>query len=111
MAAIALGAALDRHGAATADTARDYYQAVAELVAVPWQFAVGGDFAHPETTGPRPPSNRLTNWYVKRLTIAAQTRPQLTRAFSEVQQLLAPPKVLFRPSAIAASLLHGGRKS
>jgi len=111
MEAVVLGATLDRHSAATADTARDYYRAAAKLIAVPWQFAVGGDFAYPETEGRRPRASWLTNWYVKRLATAAQTRPQLNRTFYEVQQLLAPPKVLFRPSVVAVSLLFGGRKS
>jgi 2-polyprenyl-6-methoxyphenol hydroxylase-like FAD-dependent oxidoreductase len=111
MEAVALGAALDRHGAATADTARDYYRAAAELIAVPWQFAVGADFAYPETAGPRPRGVRFTNWYAKRLDFAAQARPELNRTFVRVQQLLDPPRELFRPSVVAKVLRYGGRRA
>ena len=59
---VALGAALDRHdGEATPAMARDYYAAATTIVATPWQFAVGGDFAYPETTGPRPRGIGLRN--------------------------------------------------
>lgn len=105
MEAVALGTTLERHGAATAETAADYYRATAELLAVPWQFAAGGDFAYPQTSGPRPRGNRLTNWYVRRLITVAQSVPELNRAFYEVQHLVAPPKRLLRPSVVAKVLL------
>jgi 2-polyprenyl-6-methoxyphenol hydroxylase-like FAD-dependent oxidoreductase len=111
MEAVALGAALDRHGAATADTARDYYRSAADLIAVPWQFAVGADFAYPETAGPRPRGVRFTNWYSKRLELASRTLPELNRTFIRVQQLLDPPKELFRPAVVAKVLRYGGRRA
>jgi 2-polyprenyl-6-methoxyphenol hydroxylase-like FAD-dependent oxidoreductase len=108
MEGIALGAALDRHGSASADMARAYYRAAGEIIATPWQFAVGGDFVYPQTTGPWPRGIRLRNWYSRRMSIASQRDPDLNRFFVEVQQRLAPPKVLFRPSIVAKVLLRGG---
>ena len=105
MAAGALGSALDRHGgAATAALARDYYQAAARLLAMPWQFAVGGDFAFPETTGPRPRGIALSNWYARRIGLAAQVAPDVNTTFFRVQQLLVPPSVLLRPAFMARVL-------
>jgi 2-polyprenyl-6-methoxyphenol hydroxylase-like FAD-dependent oxidoreductase len=104
MAAGALGAALDRHGTATVEAARDYYRAAAGLIATPWRFAVGGDFAIPKTTGPRPRGVTLSNWYARRLALASQVAPDINATFLSVQQLIDPPSVLFRPGLIARVL-------
>jgi 2-polyprenyl-6-methoxyphenol hydroxylase-like FAD-dependent oxidoreductase len=105
MAAGALGSALDRHGgAATAALARDYYRAAARLLAMPWQFAVGGDFAFPQTTGPRPRGIALSNWYARRIGLASQVAPDVNTTFLRVQQLLVPPSVLLRPAFMARAL-------
>ena len=106
MQAGALGATLDRHGDPTAEMARDYYRAAARLIATPWQFAVGGDFAFPATTGPRPRGNSLSNWYARRMALASQVAPDINIAFFRVQQLIDPPSVLFRPRFVARVLRH-----
>jgi 2-polyprenyl-6-methoxyphenol hydroxylase-like FAD-dependent oxidoreductase len=100
-AAVALGETLDRHGSVTAASARDHYRAAAALIAVPWRFAVGNDFAYPETTGPRPRGVHLTNWLSRRITVASQVSPELSRIYLDVQQLLAPPSALLRPAVLA----------
>ncbi|MGW4942426.1 FAD-dependent oxidoreductase [Actinoplanes sp. NPDC004185] len=110
MAAGALGETLDRHGAATTAAAREYYRTAAELIAVPWRFAVGNDFAYPQTAGPRPPGVRLTNWYSKRLAVASQSSAELSRIYLGVQQLLMPPSELLRPGVVIQALRHGGRR-
>jgi 2-polyprenyl-6-methoxyphenol hydroxylase-like FAD-dependent oxidoreductase len=104
LAAVALGETLDRHGSTTAAAVRDHYRATAALIAVPWRFAVGNDFAYPETSGPRPRGVRLTNWYGRRVALASQVSPELSRAYFDVQQLLAPPSALLRPAVIAKVL-------
>jgi 2-polyprenyl-6-methoxyphenol hydroxylase-like FAD-dependent oxidoreductase len=105
MAAGALGSALDRHGgAATAALARDYYRAAAGLIATPWQFAVGGDFAFPQTTGPRPRGVALSNWHARRIGLASPVAPDVNTTFFRVQQLLVPPSVLLRPAFMARVL-------
>ena len=108
--ATALGEALDRHQrTADAGTARDYYAAAAKIVGVPWQFATGGDFNYPETTGPRPRGTGLRNWYARRIAYASQIDPSVNQAFAEVQHLVSPPSILTRP-AFVARVLRQARK-
>jgi 2-polyprenyl-6-methoxyphenol hydroxylase-like FAD-dependent oxidoreductase len=102
--ALALGAALDRHGAPTAGMVRDFYRAAAAAMATPWSFAVGADFAYPETVGARPLGTTAFNWYSQRIGIAVQHSVDVRRAFSNVQQLVAPPSVFFRPAMVAKVL-------
>jgi 2-polyprenyl-6-methoxyphenol hydroxylase-like FAD-dependent oxidoreductase len=98
LSAVALGGALDRHDRrATTAMARDFYARVAGIVQTPWQFAVGGDFVYPQTTGPRPRAIRLRNWYSRRIAYASQVDADINRAFTRVQHLVDPPSVLMRP--------------
>ena len=103
--ATALGAALDAHGREpTVSMARDYYAAADAVIATPWQFAVGGDFAFPETTGPRPRGIAARNWYARQISLASQVDPEINRTFTSVQQLITPPSVLTRPRFVARVL-------
>jgi 2-polyprenyl-6-methoxyphenol hydroxylase-like FAD-dependent oxidoreductase len=112
MEATALGAALDRHaGEPTAEMARDYYAATAEIVATPWQFAVGGDFVYPETTGPRPRGVAARNWYARQIALASQIDPEVNATFVGVQQLLPPPSVLTEPRFVARVLRLAGKRA
>lgn len=95
--AVALGGL----GDASAASVRAFYRTAADLIATPWQFAVGGDFAYPQTTGPRPRGIRLSNWYAKRIALAAQVNPEVNATFLSVQQLLTPPGALFTPAMMA----------
>ncbi|MGK5681110.1 FAD-dependent oxidoreductase [Actinoplanes sp. URMC 104] len=110
LSAGALGVALDNHRrrAGTA-MVRDYYAAVARIVATPWQFAVGGDFAYPQTVGPRPRGMKLRHWYSRRIAYASQIDSGVNRVYMRVQQLLDPPSVLTRP-AFAVRVLRMARK-
>ncbi len=112
--ASALGAALDQHERRTTSAmVSDYYAAAAVVVETPWQFAVGGDFVYPQTTGPRPRGIGLRNWYSRRIAYASQIDSEINRAFVRVQQLIDPPSVLTRPAFVARVLrmarkrLHG----
>jgi hypothetical protein len=80
------------------------------VIATPWQFAVGGDFAHPETTGPRPRGIAVSNWYARRMSLASKRDPGINRTFVAVQQLVEPPSVLFRPALIAKVLRQSRRR-
>jgi 2-polyprenyl-6-methoxyphenol hydroxylase-like FAD-dependent oxidoreductase len=104
MEASALAAALDRHGSAAPDMARDYYGAAAALIATPWQFAVGGDFCYPQTDGPKPRGIAVSNWFARRIALASQIAPDVNTTFYRVQQLIDPPSVLFRPRFAARVL-------
>ncbi|WP_203907093.1 FAD-dependent oxidoreductase [Rhizocola hellebori] len=106
--ALALGRMLDKHSSADAAMARDYYREVGSILATPWRFAAGGDFAFPETQGPRPPGIALLNRYSRRVQLAARYDPVVRRVFSSVQHLVIPPSALFQPS-IVAKVVRGSR--
>jgi 2-polyprenyl-6-methoxyphenol hydroxylase-like FAD-dependent oxidoreductase len=106
-----LGAALDAHGRrAGPETARQYYAAAAKIVETPWQFAVGGDFNYPETTGPRPRGIALRNWFARRIAYASQVDPEVNATFASVQHLVTPPEVLFRPRFVVRVLRQARKR-
>lgn len=88
----------------------EFYRRVAANLKVPWSFAVGGDFAFPETTGPRPSGGKLLRGYARRLQMASREDPEVRRAFTSVQHLIEPPTILFRPS-VALRVIRAGRHS
>jgi 2-polyprenyl-6-methoxyphenol hydroxylase-like FAD-dependent oxidoreductase len=106
--ASALGTALDQYDRVS--FARHYYAAVAEIVAIPWGFAVGGDFSYPETTGPRPRGIAARNWYSRRIALASQIDPELNETFIGVQQLLTPPSALLEPRYVLRVLRQSRRR-
>jgi hypothetical protein len=81
------------------------------VIVTPWRFAVGGDFAYPQTTGPRPRGVTLTNWYGRRIALASQVDPEISSTFMRVQHLVTPPEVLFRPRMIARVLRLAGTRA
>jgi 2-polyprenyl-6-methoxyphenol hydroxylase-like FAD-dependent oxidoreductase len=109
MEAVVLGRLLDRYGEASGPMAREYYREAARVLAVPWRFAVGADFAYPETVGPRPRGMGLLNRYSTRLQRTAQRDPVVRRTFTSVQQLVAPPSALFAPRIVARVMKGGPR--
>lgn len=104
MDALALGRVLDRHGSTEPAMVTEFYREVTRVLATPWRFAVGGDFAFPETTGPKPPAIGLINGYSRRVQLAAKVDPVVRKAFNAVQHLIEPPGLLFRPSIMARVL-------
>ncbi len=96
----ALGRQLDAHRAPTAALAADYYAETAHILATPWGFAAGGDFAYPQTQGERPRGIALRNRYSRRIQLAAQVDPEIRRIFTAVQHLLTPPGILRKPAMI-----------
>jgi 2-polyprenyl-6-methoxyphenol hydroxylase-like FAD-dependent oxidoreductase len=109
MEAVVLGRLLDRYGEASGPMAREYYREVAKVLAVPWRFAVGADFAYPETVGPRPAGMALLNRYSTRLQRTARADPVVRRTFTAVQQLVTPPRALFTPRIVARVMKGGPR--
>src|SRR5262249_15458813 len=65
--AVELGTLLDKHSGVTGALSAEYYRVAARIVATPWQFAAGGDFAYPQTTGRRPFGIGLLNAYSRRI--------------------------------------------
>jgi 2-polyprenyl-6-methoxyphenol hydroxylase-like FAD-dependent oxidoreductase len=107
--AVALGTALEQHGRATEAMVRDYYRAAAAIVATPWQLAIDGDFAYPETTGPRPRGVGFRNWYAQRVALASQVVPELKPTFFGALQLVVPSSRLLQPRVVTQALLRGRR--
>jgi hypothetical protein len=97
MQAEALGTSLDRSGAVDRRFARRYFKAASKVVAVPWSIAVGGDFAYPDTTGPKPAGTDLLNRYMERINIAAQHDDLVALRFNEVAALVRRPESLLAP--------------
>jgi len=79
---------------------RRFFRASAKKVRVAWQTAVGSDLALPEVVGRTPPSTRITNRYLDRVMIAAETDPLVAAQFMRVIGMLDPPARLLRPSIV-----------
>ncbi|WP_255152347.1 FAD-dependent oxidoreductase [Halorarius halobius] len=77
-----------------------FFDRAAELVDTVWRLVVGGDFAFPATTGPKPAGTDLANWYVRRLLRRAHTDPVVSEAFARVTRLERPPETLVRPGVV-----------
>ncbi len=107
--AIALGRMVDKHGQATAAMARDFYRRVGAILGTPWRFAAGGDFAFPETRGPKPKGIDLLNGYSRRVQLASKADPEVRRTFTAVQHLVQPPAALFKPAMIRRVLRGSAR--
>ncbi len=101
--ALTLGTLLDAHGLSP-DLPRRAATAFSRIVDTPWQIAVGADLAYAQTTGRRTPLTRLANAYGTRVLRATTIDPAVGYAMFEVQNLLAPPSRLTRPTIIARTL-------
>ena len=97
----ALARVLDGHGRATAGMVRDFYRTAAEIISIPWQAAIGGDFDYPETLGEKPPAAELFGRYSMEVQRAAQVSGEVRKLLLEIQHLLTPPTALWRPSVVA----------
>ena len=97
MEANALLACLDK---GSAGLSRRFFKAMAKVVDVPWQLAVGADLAHPKVEGQRPAPVRFINWYVAKLYRAGEADSWLAERFLMVANLLRPPVSLFAPGVL-----------
>jgi 2-polyprenyl-6-methoxyphenol hydroxylase-like FAD-dependent oxidoreductase len=104
MEALALGQVLGRHPDTSAAMTRDFYRATARVLATPWQFATGGDFAYPETVGRRSHGTDLMNRYARQIQLASQVSPEVGETFLSVQHLVTPPRALFMPLMVGKVL-------
>jgi 2-polyprenyl-6-methoxyphenol hydroxylase-like FAD-dependent oxidoreductase len=107
--AVELGVLLDKHSAVTDALTAEYYRRAAAVIATPWQFATGGDFAFPQTKGKRPPGIRLLNAYSRRIQLASIVDPGVREVFTLVQHLVLDPGVLRKPSMILRVLRSSRR--
>jgi 2-polyprenyl-6-methoxyphenol hydroxylase-like FAD-dependent oxidoreductase len=104
-----LGTLLDKHSGVTGALSAEYYRAAARIVATPWQFAAGGDFAYPQTTGERPFGIGLLNAYSRRIQQASIVDSEVREVFTRVQHLILDPSVLRRPAMILKVLRSSRR--
>jgi 2-polyprenyl-6-methoxyphenol hydroxylase-like FAD-dependent oxidoreductase len=95
--AVALGDCVTAHDN-DQDLVRAFYARAAKVIATPWSIAVGADFAYPECRGPKPVGTDLVNRYMRKVLIAARVSPEVNTAMILVQNLVAPPSTLFKPS-------------
>jgi 2-polyprenyl-6-methoxyphenol hydroxylase-like FAD-dependent oxidoreductase len=86
-----------------------YYAAVAKLVDVPWDMAVGADLGYRHVIGARSAKTKFLNRYISRLFVAASRNPLVAKAFLSVGNLMAPPQALFAPGVVLRVLAFGRR--
>jgi 2-polyprenyl-6-methoxyphenol hydroxylase-like FAD-dependent oxidoreductase len=109
MEAAELGTLLDKHSGVTGALVEEYYRSAARIVATPWQFAAGGDFMYPQTTGERPRGIGLLNAYSRRIQLASIVDVEVREVFTQVQHLILDPAVLRKPSMILKVLRSSRR--
>jgi 2-polyprenyl-6-methoxyphenol hydroxylase-like FAD-dependent oxidoreductase len=105
----ALGRSLDGYATIDAEMTRRIHKGAAKAVTNPWMLSTGGDFAHPKTTGKRPPGTKLLNRYAARVAVATHHDVAVAKAFSAVGNLVAAPTSLMTPK-IAWRVLRGGKR-
>ncbi len=108
--AAALAETVSRVGVAAADLPTRFHRKAARIIDAPWRIAVGGDFGHPATEGPRPLGTAQLNGYVQRVVRASHSSVPVARSFNRVLQLTDPPTALAHP-AFVARVLREARRS
>jgi 2-polyprenyl-6-methoxyphenol hydroxylase-like FAD-dependent oxidoreductase len=103
----ALGATVRDVGLRSEELPRRFHRRAAKIIDNPWAIAVGADFLHPQTTGPKARGTDQVNRYVLRVVRATHTSVELARAFNLVLNLAEPTSSLARPSVLARVLASG----
>jgi 2-polyprenyl-6-methoxyphenol hydroxylase-like FAD-dependent oxidoreductase len=109
----ALGDAVRETGVRSEELPRRFHRRAAKIIDAPWAIAVGADFLHPKTMGPKAWGTDQVNRYVLRVVKASHTSIQLARSFNLVLNLVAPISSLAGPSVLArvlASSVPGRRR-
>jgi 2-polyprenyl-6-methoxyphenol hydroxylase-like FAD-dependent oxidoreductase len=99
--AAALGDALHHLGPGAAELPSLFHRRAARIIDAPWAIAVGADFLHPQTTGPKARGTDVANRYVMNLARATHVSLPLARTFNLVLNLVEPPSALIRPRTVA----------
>ncbi len=99
----ALGGCLEQ-GENDAALPGKFYKRASKVIETPWRMAVGADFNYPECTGPKPAGTDLVNRYMQRVLLAAQVSTDVNATLVYVQNLIAPPSRLMRPSIVRKTL-------
>ncbi len=100
----ALGAVVRQVDLRSADLPREFHRRAARIIDAPWAIAVGADFLHPQTVGPKARGTDQVNRYVLRVIKGSHTSVRLARSFNGVLNLVEPTTSLARPSVVARVL-------
>ncbi len=108
----ALGDVVQQVGVGSEALPRSFHRRAAKIIDAPWAIAVGGDFLHPKTVGPKARGTDQVNGYVMRIVKGSHRSVQLARSLNLVFSLVEPTSSLARPSVVArvlASSMPGRR--
>lgn len=75
-----------------------FFEQSAKTIRIAWQTAVGSDLTMREVKSPRPLSIRLTNAWMDRVLVAAETDPAVVQQFLQVIGMTQPPSRLLCPA-------------
>lgn len=100
----ALGDAVRRAGVRSAELPRLFHREASKIIDAPWAIAVGADFLHPKTVGPKARGTDLVNRYVLRVVRASHTSVPVARSFNRVLNLVDHPSSLVRPPVLGRVL-------
>lgn len=109
----ALGHTVRAVGLGSDELPRRFHRRAARLIDAPWAIAVGADFLHPKTVGPKARGTDQVNRYVLQVVKASHTSVEIARSFNLVLNLVEPTRTLARPSVVArvlASAVPGRRR-
>lgn len=105
----ALGVAIARHDVSSERMVKDFYGRAAKVVTNPWTIAVGDDFAHPKTSGRKPAGTDFVNRYIAKVQLATHVSPTVNTRMMKVQNLLASPQSMMKPSMVLRVLAAARR--
>jgi 2-polyprenyl-6-methoxyphenol hydroxylase-like FAD-dependent oxidoreductase len=108
--AAVLGDVAKAAGVLSPELPRRFHRKAARVIEAPWRIAVGGDFGHPATVGPKPAGTDQLNGYIRLVVRAAHVSVPVARAVNRVLQLADPPTALLRPWTVAR-VLSASRRS
>ena len=109
MTALVLGEILAQSNSDLRGVARRFQREAARVLDPVWLLATGSDLSWPETEGGEGLnafSARFARWYIGKLLAALPHDQTLRLAFLDVNQLVQPIDMLFRPGIAARVLWH-----
>ncbi|GJD50807.1 hypothetical protein OPKNFCMD_3553 [Methylobacterium crusticola] len=92
-----------------ADLGQDLFRAIQPTVGGAWGISAVPDFAHPRTSGTRPPDLETDLRFGAGIQRLAARDPDVHRLLLGVRQLLLPPSVLREPTLLRAVEMETGR--
>ena len=108
--AVALRGVVENVGLASPELPKRFHRKAARIIDAPWRIAVGADFGHPATVGPKPIGTDQLNGYTRRVVRAAHASVPVARTFNRVLNLVDPPTALLRP-AMVVHVVRASRRS